>query len=170
MRRERAIEDQTILCSDGEKSLHFFRSALEQLSASNGEDQDELARFEEIEDAIITGAVTVRKRVRAFSFLSFALGCSNALVCWNIKQNLLGKIKSTHGSTFTGIDRGTFTHYRTSVLHTSEIYRDRNLISRMAKLNSAPHHDELPGLQQLAIVRRVDQSIVVRFKFYSIWN
>ena len=62
LRRERAIEDQTILCSDGEKSLYFFRSALEQIIASNGEDQDELARFEEIEDAIITGAVTVRRR------------------------------------------------------------------------------------------------------------
>ena len=62
LRRERAIEDQTILCSDGEKSLYFFRSALEQLIASNGGDQDELARFEEIEDAIITGAVTVRRR------------------------------------------------------------------------------------------------------------
>ena len=51
---------QTTPCSVGERSLYLFRSALGQLRVSNGEDLIELVRFEEIEDAGITGAVIVR--------------------------------------------------------------------------------------------------------------
>ena len=57
--------DPTILCADGERSLLFFHSALEELHAGSGETLEEKARYEEIEDAIIAGgAITVRRRLR----------------------------------------------------------------------------------------------------------
>ena len=62
----------------------------------------------------------------------------------------------THGSIFTGIDRGTFTNYwgrRLSFTLQKSIAT--GIISRMAKLNSAPHHDESNWAAAI-----VDQSIV----------
>ena len=62
LRRELSIMDSTILCADGERILIFFHSALEELHAGSGETLEEKARYEEIEDAIIAGAITVRRR------------------------------------------------------------------------------------------------------------
>ena len=76
---------QTTPCSVGEKSLYFFRSVLGQLRVSNGEDLIELVRFEEVEDARITGAVIVRRkgsertRWTSLLFPCFSLG---SLIVW----------------------------------------------------------------------------------------
>ena len=57
-----SIMDSAILCAYGERSLLFFHSALEELHAGSGETLEEKARYEDIEDAIIVGAITVRRR------------------------------------------------------------------------------------------------------------
>ena len=75
---------------------------------------------------------------------------------WGSSFGTFFTLLMTHGSTFTGIDRGTFTNYwRRRLSFTLQKSIATGIISRMAKLNSAPHHDESNWAATI-----VDQSVV----------